>query len=375
MKIEQIQWTQPQGWNQNPVLGNDADLVIAYGGVEIIPDSKYYNDLRGFFPKAQIVLASTAGEIMGDRVYDETVIATAVHFEKTKIKAISVDAAEIGDSYGCGKAIMSQLAGEDLCHILIVSEGTTTNGDALLRGVNENRPEHVLVTGGLAADAGQFTQTYVGLNEPARASQIVAIGFYGKNLKVGHGSQGGLDPFGPVRTVTRSSGTTLFELDGVNALELYKKYLGDRAQELPGAALLFPLCLLKEDGNLVRTILSIDEAQGSMTFAGEVPEGSKAQFMLANLDRVVDGATDAALQNIETLDHESPELVMMISCVGRKIILGPRIDEESEMVNEVFGQGPVYFGFYSNGEISPMKDTVKCSLHNQTMTITTYRES
>jgi hypothetical protein len=227
----------------------------------------------------------------------------------------------------------------------------------------------------MAADSGRFKQTLVGAVSQPLAGAIVAIGFYGESLIVGHGSMGGWDAFGPIRTITKSKGNKLFELDNKNALQLYKNYLGEKASELPAAALLFPLSISTNNGEteLVRTILSIDEKEGSMTFAGDIPQSQKGRFMMANFDRIVDGAGHAALKAKEVGDAE-PEFVLMISCVGRKLVLGQRIEDEVEAVIEVLGKDAVYSGFYSNGELSPFKDNAACSLHNQTMTITTYKE-
>jgi hypothetical protein len=259
-----------------------------------------------------------------------------------------------------------------LRHILVFSDGISVNGDDLVKGINQDLPPGVLVTGGLAADAGRFSKTLVGANAEPQPNRIVAIGFYGDKLRITHGSHGGWDLFGPVRVVTKAVENVLYELDGENALEIYKRYLGPRASELPGSALLFPLCILGSDreSQLVRTILSVDDASGTLRFAGNIPEGAQVQFMMANFDRLVDGAAKAAEQS----DDQSPELVIMVSCVGRKIVLDQRVEEEVESVCQYFGNKATYTGFYSNGEISPQLGSTSCSLHNQTMTITTYHE-
>lgn len=375
MQTEQWTWTPQGGWNGVARLGNDAQLVIAFGAIDTIPQPEVYTHLRSIYPHADIVSASTAGEIIGASVMDGTVCATAIYLEKTPHRCAVLDVADFENSFSCGAAIREALYDSDLRHILLISDGSLVNGDQLSDGINQDMPDHVIVTGGLAADAGRFNRTFVGFNEPARAGRIVAIGLYGPHIIVSHGSQGGWDEFGPIRTVTHSSGNVLYSLDGVNALEIYKKYLGDKASELPGAALLFPLSLLRPDGSqLVRTILSIDEEKGSMTFAGDIPQGASVQLMMANFDRLVDGATRAAEENTALLGTFAPQLVLMISCIGRKIVLAQRVEEEVEAVHELFGNSPAYCGFYSNGEISPAKEGVGCSLHNQTMTITTYSE-
>jgi len=374
MKVKQHLWKQGKGWTNQPATeGFNPSLVLAFGGIDTLTNDSIYSEIKKLYPDAQIVMASTAGEIHGDEVNDQTVSVTACKFEKTTIKIVEGGVGDCDNSFECGKSITRGLAGENLRHILVLSDGISVNGDDLVKGINSHLPPDVLVTGGLAADAGRFTKTLVGANRNPESNRIVAIGFYGNHLKITHGSHGGWDLFGPVREVTKAVNNVLYELDGENALDLYKRYLGPRANELPGSALLFPLCILGGDGKsqLVRTILSVDEQAGTLTFAGNIPQGVQVQFMMANFDRLVDGAAKAAEQSTDL----SPDLVLMVSCVGRKIVLDQRIEEEVESVCNYFGNQAAYTGFYSNGEISPQQGSTTCSLHNQTMTITTYSEA
>jgi hypothetical protein len=374
MKIHQSVLHPGKGWDNIPDSASSTGLVLAFGGVDRIADPEVFELLRSRYPEATLIQVSTAGEIAGSRVLDETVVCTHIQFSHTPFRVIATRADEFKTSADCGDYIGKRLLEDDLKHILVLSEGTQTNGDLLVEGLRQSVGEQVLITGGLAADAGRFEKTFVGVDAPAKPGVIAAIGFYGNHLRVAHGSRGGWDPFGPMRKVTKSHGNVLLELDGRNALELYKTYLGDKSDSLPGSALLFPLCIVEGNNLVVRTILNIDESAGSMTFAGDIPQGATVQFMMANFDRLIDGAATAAVDSSRLIGVEEPELVLMVSCVGRKIVLGPRIEEEVESVVEVFGGKPVYCGFYSNGEISPVTGGTVCSLHNQTMTITTYSE-
>ncbi len=210
---------------------------------------------------------------------------------------------------------------------------------------------------------------------PPESNRIAVVGLYGERIKVGFGSLGGWDPFGPERLVTRSQGNILYELDGQPALALYKKYLGDYAKDLPASGLLFPLSLKTENNeSIVRTILGVNEAENSLTFAGDMPHGVQARFMMANFDRLIDGAVGAAQTSFDAIGGTTPDLALLISCVGRKLVLKQRIEEEVEGVQDILGQGTALAGFYSYGEISPFNPSAKCELHNQTMTITTLSE-
>lgn len=380
MKTVQLSWNKNNGWKNTEAVKectSKNQLVLVFGGVDEVIKPERYEELKGLFPNANIVMSSTAGEIIEDRLQDESLIATALNYDKTDLKVIELNVQDYKSCVECGNSIQSQLLADDLSHILVISDGGMVNGDELVNGINSGLPENVIVTGGLAADAGRFDKTFVGLNGVPQTGKIVAIGHYGSDLKVAHGSMGGWDEFGPIRTVSKSNANVLYELDGQPALSVYKKYLGEKASELPGAALLFPLSLYSKDRKtqLVRTILSIDEEEGSMTFAGDVPQDSEVRFMMANFDRLIDGAAQAAEASLTLNADEKPEFVLMISCIGRKIVLDQRVEEELESVKEIFGDDAIYTGFYSNGEISPFVEGASCSLHNQTMTITTYTEN
>jgi len=360
--------------------GNDSvHLVLGFGNRQLLETENLHAKLHHRYPNAQIALWSTAGEIHMESVMDNTVSVTALQMEKTSVQTASVNIRETrGDSREAGKLLAKKLGrGDDMVYVMILSDGSMVNGSQLIRGLHESLGKDVPVTGGLAGDGADFTTTLVGLNEEPVRGTIVTIAFHGKHLRVGHGSMGGWEMFGLERTVTKSQDNVLFEVDDKPVLDLYKNYLGPYAAELPGSALLFPLSVRlspESEETVVRTILSIDEAANGMVFAGDVPEGAKVRFMKANFDRLIDAASDAAQQTFRDELGNNPRLAILISCVGRKIILANRIEEEVEAVRDVFGERTLLTGFYSYGEISPMSASAKCELHNQTMTITTLDE-
>ena len=353
-------------------------LVLGFGAKSVLAEEPVYDQLREKFPIADIVLCSTAGEIFDKKVVDGTVSVVAIELEKTIIKTAAVNIGDYeSDSYEAGLALANQFNhSDDLCYIMVLSDGGKVNGSQLVNGINHIIQHKVPVTGGLAGDGYEFRSTLTGLNGPPVPGKIIGIAFYGRNLAIAHGSVGGWEMFGPERTVTRASANQLFEINHENALDVYRKYLGPYADELPGSALLFPLSVrLSADSEpVVRTILSIDTVSKSMIFAGDVPEGSNIRFMKANFDKLIDAASQAARQTFTGLILPNPALTLLISCVGRKIILGSRVEEEVEAVHDVLGKHTLITGFYSYGEISPISENAQCELHNQTMTITTFDE-
>jgi hypothetical protein len=376
MKVEQRKWTSDQGWEHNTVsMLEDANLVFVFGERNMISNHGRFNEIRNFYPKAEIVCGSTSGEIFDTQVLDDIISLVAVSFEHTPIRSAKFSISEFRNSYEAGNTLAKALNTDDLSYVFVLSDGLKVNGSELVRGINETLNYKVRVTGGLAGDAARFEKTLVGLNSAPEEGSIIGIGFYGDRIKIGHGSKGGWDPFGPERKVTRSRENVLHELDGQSALQLYKTYLGEKAEGLPGTGLLFPLSLKlkKDDTPIVRTLLGVNEEEQSMTFAGDIPEGSVVQLMKANFDKLIDASSQAAEKASQKVTGEA-DLAILISCVGRKLILGQRIEEEVEEVRNILGNKPKISGFYSYGEISPVLPEVSCNLLNQTMTITTFSE-
>jgi hypothetical protein len=378
MRIDQKIWTPEKGWI--PELSGRADetvhLVLFFGSTQILRNRIPCGEIKKAYPNAHFFGCSTAGEIAGTQVTDNTFVMTAISFESTRIQGAQVELSQTIDSYRAGQLIAQSLEANGLRHVIVLSDGLCVNGSDLVRGLTENLASEVSITGGLAGDGERFEETLVCWDGHPQNKTVAAVGLYGDKLKIGYASQGGWDPFGPERVITKAKGNVLYELDGKSALDLYKLYLGEQAAGLPATGLLFPLSLRTKDSqiSLVRTILSVNEEEQSMTFAGDVPEGSYARLMKANFDRLIDGAIGAATKSYEAIGSFSPELAILISCVGRKMILKQRTEEEIEGVRDILGPNTVMTGFYSYGELSPFNQGGICALHNQTMTITVISE-
>lgn len=373
MRAHQSSWNSRDGWDAANG-GEKAGLVLAFGSPETI--AARWSELRARHPQAVVLGCSTGGEIHGSEVADESISATAFEFARTKVAAAQADVDEHGgSSFEAGKTIGKQLAREDLAVLFVLSDGTRVNGSELVRGLRASVGEHVVLTGGLAGDGPRFGTTYVGLNSPPMPGKIAAVGLYGSALRVGHGSCGGWDVFGPEREITAAEANVLHELDGQPALDLYKRYLGEDAAGLPGSALLFPLRVYPADRPqeaIVRTVVGVDETAKTMIFAGDMPKGYRAQLMRGNFDRLIQGAATAAEQ--ANGEHDGERVAILVSCIGRKLLLGQRIREEVEAVQDILGTAAHLTGFYSYGEVSPHAVTGCAELHNQTMTITVLSE-
>ncbi|WP_397447015.1 FIST signal transduction protein [Polaribacter sp. R77954] len=353
-------------------------LVLVFGNRYMLQDENIYKEIRAVFNDGHFVFGSTSGDITSYSVDDESITITAIEFEKSTftIKTANVSNADQKiDSNLVGKELIQQLPQENLKYVFAVSEGSFVNGSQLTIGMNTATEDNLLITGALCGDGARFETTLASYNQKPKEGEIVVVGLYGDTLEVSFATNGGWTPFGPERVVTKSEDNLLYELDNKSALDLYKKYLGEKSKELPGAALLYPLKVKSSDEkkSIVRTILNINEDQNSMILAGDIKEGSKVQLMMTNVDSIVNAAEVGALKALNYRENK-PDLAILVSCIGRKLVLDQRVEEEVEEVVEVIGKEVTVCGFYSYGEIAPFNGEKNCQLHNQTIVITLISE-
>lgn len=379
MLVEQRVWSSDAGWELLHTDGpgvrppDSWQLVIFFAAPRTLDDGHRFRELKEFYPSARIVGCTTGGEIFGDEAHDDTIIATAIHFERTHIEIVQAPIGTDEDSFKVGAELGLALPKPELRGVFVLSDGTRVNGTSLIAGLQRALGQDAAIAGGLAGDGADFGSTRVGVDANPEPGRVAAIGFYGDAIRLGYGSYGGWDTVGPERIITRSQGNLLFDLDGTSALELYKQYLGNEAANLPASALLFPLRIHPQDRpdmSLVRTVVGVDQVENTMVFAGDVPQGHVAQVMLGYFEHLVAGAGQAAERGI----LPDAQLAILVSCIGRKLLMGQRISDEVEAVAGVLGPRCRLTGFYSYGEIAPHEASPMCVLHNQTMTIMTMAE-
>ena len=383
MNIEQFEWTQYAGWQPDfpGTLADSAQLVLIFGSRAIF-EQRGIDDISQAYPHATIFGCSTAGEIFDTQVLEDSLNVSVVSFESTRISGVCLKISDFNNIFEVGEQLAKSLDHHGLVHAVVLVDGIEVNGSDLVRGIIKHLPSGVTVTGGLAGDGTDFTKTCIIYNGKIEYNSAAIIGLYGDHLSIGYASIGGWDPFGPDRLITRSEGNVLYELDGRSALELYKKYIGDYAEASPGGlmsmGLFFPLGIrlrANDERRVVRAFLAFDEKEQSMSFAGDVPIGCYGRLMKANYDHLINGAVEAANISRDAIGPENVELALLISCVARKLVLRQRSEDEIDAVRDVFGPDTAITGFYSYGEIAPFIPGVAPELHNQTMTITTLRES
>jgi hypothetical protein len=379
VQTEQLTWNESGGWQPSAGARSDAHLVLYFGTSDELGTEAWYGELRARYPHAHIVGCSSGGQIQHGGICETGIAAVAVRFAATPLRIATESVVDSSQSRAYGAALGHRLSDKDLAGVFVLSDGLNVNGSELVRGLLSVLGSAVRVSGGLAGDGARFAQTRVGADALPQPLTIAAIGFYGSAVRFSCGSGGGWDTFGVPRRVTRSSGNELFELEGKPALDLYERYLGEEAEGLPGTALLYPLKIWdpeRPSHDVVRTVLAVNREARSMIFAGDVPQGSKAQLMRGEFTRLAAGATEAASQAAAKQSEGGAQggLALLVSCIGRRLLMGQRIEDEIQAVSEVLAADVSQLGFYSYGEIAPHSVSGVCELHNQTMTVTVISE-
>lgn len=379
MQLQSITYRPHGGWSAPlpGALDSANTLVLVFGAPAFERGPAALRELATAFPRSLLLGCSTAGEIAADQLEDDSLSVAVARFEHTQLRLAQATVEAGTDAFDAGAELAARLADRGLRAVFVLSDGLAVNGSRLAEGLGRHLGPQVVVTGALAGDGSAFAHTWVLDRGEPKAGRICALGLYGERLRIGHGCDGGWHDFGPERRITRASGNVLYELDGKPALDLYKTYLGERAAGLPGTALLFPLAVRPQAGDeaLVRTILGVDEASRAMTFAGDVPEGGIARLMRASAEQLIDSAARAAREAAQALADCDATLAISVSCVGRRLLLGGRAEEEVETVAECLPAGAVHVGMYSYGEIAPPARGSRSQLHNQTMTVTVVGEA
>jgi hypothetical protein len=375
MKVATLRHSSAGGWTFDGPAVEDPQLIIwftCYDGATPEP----YDALRALFPKALVAGCTTNGEIYRGEVMDGGSVAAAIRFESTKVKAAFRRLEAGADARAAGRALAAELKGEGLKAVFALADAFSFNGSDLVNGLSSALPPDVVLSGGMAGDDGALGRaTRAGLDCNPCDGGVVAIGFYGSALRVSNGVAGGWEPLGPSRRITRAQGQVCYELDGQPALDVYEAFVGNAGTT---ARLRHPFCIkpsADSEQDVIWEVVGVDRENKGLVFIDAVPEGSWAQVMRGADENLVKGAAEAA--RIATADGSgsgADSLGLVVSCIGRKWVMGQRVGDETEAVQETTDAAPT-IGFFSYGEVAPHAKTGVCTLHHASISVTMLSEA
>lgn len=353
------------------------DFALLFADMDVMKDSTILAQIKDLVGHTPTAGCSTAGEITAKGSFSKTAVLQGIKWDKedSKVKIISTAKRDFAHDQSQANQLAKELIAHDLKAVLVFAPSVNADPPGIVRGIKEAVGANVVVAGGLAGDGGNFKSSMVYANGEVISEGLVLVGIYGKSLQVGHGASGGWKSFGGIREVTKSGQNMVFEIDHRPALDVYKEALGEHASQLPANGLMFPFALLSETNEelgLIRAVFTVDEEKKSILLAGDIATGTKIKFMRATNNNLVEGAKDAAVK--AKMGTKDSSLVLCISCVARKFVMGEAVDDEIAAVQETFGSESGLVGFYAHGEIGPFFTSTDCQLHNQTMTIAVISE-
>lgn len=358
-------------------LSKTPNIFWVFGAISY-DQEKLLEGVNSVIPGTPVVGCTTDGEISTPGLSTDSVVVLALASDQIKFSTVAVDFLS-QDSFKAGIKVGDQFINTNVKYMQIFSDGLLGNGSKIVEGIQKVLGKSIIIAGGTAGDGSLFTRTYQYHNDKVLTNSIVGVGFEGK-FSFSTGVSSGWTPVGMAKEVTKSTGNVVYELDGQPALDVYKKFLGKHASMLPAVGVEYPLALLGPQGDvgedgyfLCRATMGVDHEKGSITFAGDVPQGVMVKMTMGNDLDVIKAAKEAAQRALDQLKKNKniqPKVVFLYSCMARKIVLGSRTNEEILAVKEVIGKDFPIIGFYTYGEYAPIgKQNMSC-LHNEVATIT-----
>ena len=373
MTIDKLAFTNEQ-WHklEDKILTTDSvDLVLVFGDIDSVEKHNHYHLLQDFYPDSHILICSTAGNILDTSIDTYCVVATAISFKSAYVRAYSQELRE-KDSLIKIQNLIDSLQTEDLKHLLIFGPGMEDDSNILEKIQFQ---EGVTVSGGFAGDNYRFNHTYQQLNNNGSRTKFIVVGLYGSSLQVETSSESGWQEFGSQRVVSKAEKNIIYEIDNQPAIELYRRYLGTRANDLPKSALRFPLSIKDNETSkyrIIRAMMKVN-SDSSLSFSTKIKEGSTVKLMKTNVHNTLDSAFIAA-KKIRPFNAK-PSLTLIVSCCARRNVLKQFSEEELEIIQDILTPSTQMIGFYSYGEIAPIHKQYENSLlRNHTITISTIYE-
>jgi len=325
------------------------------------------DELLTLLPDSKILGTTSNGEISHNGSINHSTVISISVFENTKIITKIIDTKK--DSFDNGVQIINQFQNTDEFKLLITfTDGLNTNGEEYLNGISSVN-DTVIVSGGMAGDYSKFEETLVFTESGITNNGAVAAGFYGKTLNIHTDYSFNWETVGKTHIVEKSVKNRVYQISGMTTVDFYKHYLGDEIDKLlPAIGIEFPLVLEIDGVNTARAVLTKHD-DGSLSFAGNIEEGSKIQFGHGDVQLII----EKGLESIKSIIKSPIESIFIYSCMARKALLKDDINLEILPLKEI---APVS-GFFAYGEFYHKSDCkhTDAKLLNQSMTILAISEN
>ena len=258
---------------------------------------------------------------------------------------------------------------------LVVSGGLAVDGDEIIAGIESACGKGTTIFGGLAADFLRMQRTYVFNNDKLCDYGLLGLILDEEKISLSGMAVGGWKPMGMDRIITKSIGNVVYTIDNEPALDFVSRYAGLKDLDTNNALNFlissnFQLQLKREDKHpVMRTPMQANPQDRSIVFAGSLPEGSKVKLCLLPGFEVIEAAL-IEFNNYKKAQPE-PDALILFSCAGRQLTLGPYVSEEIDGIKNIWN-APLA-GFFCYGEIGRVVSG-QHEFHNMTCSLATLKE-
>ena len=345
---------------KNKIKNGKTVLVQMFSG--IVDENLLKNltrEIIDYLPHAQIIGATTSGEIVEGSTYEETIAISFTIFEKTQCKSLLLP--HNGDSFQAGADLAKYLVGKDTKALIVFGDGLTGNGEFILRGIQSVAPK-VLVAGGMAGDNIQFQKTIVFNEKDITCHGVVGVALNNPNLVVQNTYNFNWKKIGRPMMVTKAKDNRIYTINDIPVLDIYTKYLGKGIADLM-PSVEFPLMVERNGMKIARDVI-FKHDDGSFSVAGNIHEGEKVQFAYGDIDMIL----DSSKKLIKDIQEKPIDAIFVYSCTARKIFMEKSIEKEIASLAKI---APVT-GFFTYGEFFHGKSSNE--VFNETMTLLTLSE-
>ena len=303
----------------------------------------------------QVFGATTSGEIIDEHIGKESIAIMLLDINPAYFSVLFTEYKEKNYREAASRIAKNALESFKTPTFLIAGSNMETDAEQLLYGFEDVIGKHVNVFGGMAGDNYKFTEQFVFTNDQYTNTGLVVLTLDEDKVEINGRATCGWKPVGTAKTVTKSEGNHVYTIEDIPALDLTAKYGGienitpDNKDMMMEIATNFPLQLQRETGDpIMRPGLMVDWEDHSFYCSGTVPQGAKVRFSLPPDFDVMEKVIRAA-EDMKEKEMPEADAVIVFSCAGRILALGPLMDKEIEGVNKVWNVPMV--GMFSHGEL------------------------
>jgi len=360
-----------------------ADVIMVFAAPKF-QQQKMLDGIKSITGSVPMLGGTTAGEISPKGLSVNSVIVMGLNSKDIKFNVgigKNISKNEINAGKMLAKNVLKKASKKNASTLVMFPDGLAGDGLAIIQGAQKVLGIDFEIVGGALGDEANFKHTYQYYNGKVYDNVVVGMLISDKGkIKTASGVRHGWESIGNRFKCTKSKGGVVYKFGNENALDFYRELLGkERGKKLPAIGLEYPMGLIDEKAKIegydyfqIRAPVGIDEKAKSVTFAASIPEGKDVTLTYSSRSTIINGSKLSAMQAKKTLKGKT-KLILMFSCVARKLVLGRRTNEEINAVRKIFGRNVPIFGFYTYGEIGPIDkrvSTLKSTRwHNETVVI------